>query len=686
MTVNNAKQTPFVRRPLPLGALAAGLAAGLYAAGAAALPASTVIAGMGQSATGALADPAKRTPDAVTVSAIDFKRGDGGAGKLILRFSGDGAAPDLRNMGSSVVVDIGNAQLPAALQRPINVTDFATPVQRIDARATSSGAQLVLGTTGLFESMAYQRGNEYIVEIVPRAAAPAVAKVQPRTPAVGATGSGVSGSEAAARYSGKPVTFNFQDVPVRTVLQLIADESNLNIVAADTVQGNVTLRLVNVPWDQALDIVLQSHKLDKRRSGNVVWIAPQKEIADFEQAKEDARINLEERAEKVTEYIPVNYANAEDIARLLTEESKGNQQGGGSQGGQSAQDRGFLSGRGSISFDKRTNTLLVIDIPQRVANIKDLVQQLDKPVDQVVIEARIVIANENVARELGAKFGISGNKDNVSYGGNLSDTLTNRESVTSTDNANNKLYTDALRSYLTGGSGRSPADPDAPQAPGSGRWSTNTPTYGVNTITRSLMSNLPAAMTGMNAGSLALSILNAGYLLDIELSAIQTQGRGEVISNPRIVTSNQKEAVIRQGKEIGYLTVTGAGGQLTPTVAFKEALLELKVTPTITNDGRVFLNLAVKKDELDGFVDMGTFGEVPQIAKREVNTAVLVEDGQTVVIGGVYEFSDTSEISKVPFLGDIPLLGNLFRNKNRSKSKAELLVFVTPKVMRVAQH
>lgn len=674
MTVNNAKQMQSVRRPLPLGALAAGLAAGLYAAGACALPVTTVVAGMGQSATGALADPAKRTPDAVSVSAIDFRRGDGGAGKLILRFSGDGAAPDLRNMGSSVVVDIGNAQLPAALQRPINVTDFATPVQRIDARATGSGAQLVLGTTGSFESMAYQRGNEYIVEIVPRAAVPAVAKAQGRTPAVGATASGAVGSEAAARYSGKPVTFNFQDVPVRTVLQLIADESNLNIVAADTVQGNVTLRLVNVPWDQALDLVLQAKSLDKRRSGNVVWVAPQKEIADFEQAKEDARINLEERAEKVTEYIPVNYANAEDIARLLTEESKGNQQGGGSQGGQNAQDRGFLSGRGSISFDKRTNTLLVIDIPQRVANIKNLVQQLDKPVDQVVIEARIVIANENVARELGAKFGISGNKDNAYFSGNLDANSANRnaDATTARQNAElQKTYAEAVNAWIDGGRVGS-----APTAP--------VPV--TSSITRGLMSNLPAAMTGMNAGSLALSILNAGYLLDVELSAIQTQGRGEVISNPRIVTSNQKEAVIRQGKEIGYLTVTGAGGQLTPTVAFKEALLELKVTPTITNDGRVFLNMGVKKDELDGFVDMGTFGEVPQIAKREVNTAVLVEDGQTVVIGGVYEFSDTSEISKVPFLGDIPLLGNLFRNKNRTKSKAELLVFVTPKVMRVAQH
>jgi type IV pilus assembly protein PilQ len=653
MTVTNAKQTLPVRRPLHLGVLAAGLAAGLYAAGSSALPVTLVAAGMGQAATGALADPAKRTPDAVSVSAIDFKRGDGGSGKLILRFSGDGAAPDLRNMGSSVVVDIGNAQLPAALQRPINVVDFATPVQRIDARATSSGAQLVLGTTGMVESMAYQRGNEYIVEIVPRAAAPAVAKAQGKSPAAVGAVSGTGSSDAAVRYSGKPVTFNFQDVPVRTVLQLIADDSNLNIVAADTVQGNVTLRLVNVPWDQALDLVLQAKSLDKRRSGNVVWVAPQKEIADFEQAKEDARINLEERAEKVTEYIPVNYANAEDIARLLTEESKGNQQQGGQQG-QNSQDRGFLSGRGSISYDKRTNTLLVIDIPQRVANIKDLVQKLDKPVDQVVIEARIVIANENVARELGAKFGITGVKDNVFYSNSIGNNIANQNSIVQANQQNN---------------GTNPPTPPA-----------------VPTITRGLMSNLPAALTGgAEAGSLALSILNAGYALDVELSAIQTQGRAEVISNPRIVTSNQKEAVIRQGKEIGYLTVSGGQGGNVPTVQFKEALLELKVTPTITNDGRVFLNMGVKKDELDGMIDLGSYGSVPQIAKREVNTAVLVEDGQTVVIGGVYEFTDSSEISKVPFLGDIPVLGNLFRNKNRTKSKAELLVFVTPRVMRVAQ-
>jgi type IV pilus assembly protein PilQ len=655
MTVTNAKSQRPVRRPLSFRACAIGVALGLYAATAGALPVSTATVTMAQSATGAMADPAKRLPGAVTVSAIDFKRGDGGSGKLILRFSGEGAAPDLRNMGSNVVIDIGNAQLPAALQRPINVTDFATPVQRIDAHATSNGTQLVLGTKGTFESMAYQSGNEYIVEVVPRAPAVASASAS-KSPAMGATAMGATNSTSNVRYSGKAVTFNFQDVPVRTVLQLIAEESNLNIVAADTVQGNVTLRLINVPWDQALDIILQAKSLDKRRSGNVVWVAPQKEIAQFEQDKEDARINLEQRAEKVTEYIPVNYANAEDIANLLTEGAKGSQSGGGQNGGGGGNslDRGFLSQRGSISFDKRTNTLLVIDIPQRVANIRDLVRKLDKPVDQVVIEARIVIASENVARELGAKFGISGvtNSGKTYFSNSIANNIATQNSIMNAANQN------------------STTPPPSPLI--------------VPAISRGLMSNLPSTLAG--AGSLALSILNAGYALDAELSAIQKEGRAEVISNPRIVTSNQKEAVIRQGKEIGYLTVSGGQGGNVPTVQFKEALLELKVTPTITDDGRVFLNLAVKKDELDGFISLGaSFGSVPQIAKREITTAVLMDDGQTVVIGGVYEFSDRTDLSKIPFLGDIPLIGNLFRNKNHTKSKAELLVFVTPKVMRVAQ-
>ena len=279
-------------------------------------------------------------------------------------------------------------------------------------------------------------------------------------------------------------------------------------------------------------------------------------------------------------------------------------------------------------------------------------QVLDKPVDQVVIEGRIVIANESFARELGAKFGLSGTKDKLAFSGNLDANLETRNSLTEAQRANSAIpRPNPLQGYE---------------------------------ITRGLNVDLPSTLAG--AGSLALSVLNAGYLLDIELSALQVEGRGEVISNPRIVTSNQKEAVIRQGEEVGYLTITGSAGGAAqvPQVQFKEALLELRVTPTITNDGRVFLNMNVKKDEVNGFVDTG-FGNVPTIAKREVNTAILVEDGQTVVVGGVYEFQSQSDLSKVPFLGDIPIIGNLFKKRGRTKNKAELLIFVTPKVLKVAQ-
>jgi type IV pilus assembly protein PilQ len=589
-------------------------------------------------------DPAKQLPGTISVSNIDFKRGDGGAGKLILRFSGDGAAPDLRSTGSTVTINVGNAQLPANLQKPLNVTDFATPVQSIDARPAGTGTQLVLNTNGAYESMAYQTGRDYIVEIIPRAA------VASKQRAVGATNATASTTRS---YSGRPVTFNFQDVPVRTVLQLIAEESGLNVVAADTVQGNVTLRLVNVPWDQALDIVLQAKGLDKRRSGNVVWIAPQSEIAKYEQDKEDARIALDNRVDLVTEYIQINYHNAGAIYKALTE-AKGIGGGGtgqGQGGGSGQTDNGFLSSRGRLVADDRTNTLMVSDIPKKVAQIRELVRVIDRPVDQVIIEARIVIATETFAREVGAKFGING--------------------------ASGK---DGDRSSLGfGGSA------EASSASAQARAAAVQAGRGTFNGTRDFNVNLPVQNP---AGALALSILNAGYLLDVELSAMQEEGRGEVISNPRVVTGNQREAVIRQGQEVGYVTVAqgqGAGGQVAQqTVQFKDVLLEMKVTPTITNDGRVFLNMNVKKDEVEDFVQ-ASLGSVPLINKREVNTAVLIEDGQTVVIGGVYEFRDRSDIQKVPFLGDIPFLGNLFKKKGKNKEKAELLIFVTPKVLQVAQ-
>lgn len=613
MTFTNAQSQRTARCPAFIRACGLGLALAL------AIPAMAATAA-NPTSQGTTARP--------KVTQIDFKRGDGGAGRLILRFDGEGVAPDLRNRDGSVVVDVANVQLPAELQRPLNVTDFATPVQRIDAKPSGGGVQLVLSTRGGYESLAYQTGNEYVVEVSPRA----------DVAAVGASGTGSTGVNARIAkqgYSGQPVTFNFQDVPVRTVLQLIAEESNLNIVASDTVQGNVTLRLVNVPWDQAMDIVLRAKGLDKRKDGNVIWVAPQPELAAFEKAKEDARIDLENRVDLVTDYVQVNYHSAAAIFKALTEAKGIGGQGGGSQGGN--EENGFLSQRGRIVADERTNTLMISDIPKKVAQMRELISVIDRPVDQVLIESRIVIATDTFARDLGARFGIQGRRTGNNTGA-ISGSLGNNSSVIG-GNIN----------------------------PGGG-----------------LNFDLPATTTtGANVGALAYTLLGANFAIDIELSALQQEGRGEVLSNPRVVTSNQREAIIRQGREVGYVTMTGAAGAAaTPNVQFKDVVLELKVTPTITSDDRVFMAVHVTKDEVLRYIDT-SIGQIPEIATREINTAVLVDDGQTVVIGGVYEFTDANSVAKVPFLGDVPFLGNLFKKRSRSKEKAELLIFLTPKVMRV---
>ena len=654
MTFHQAKGLRPIRRSTLNRISALGVAlmlacAPALAAAPAEKPASTTVAAQ------------STAPASLAVQRIDFKRGEDGSGRLIVEFDGQGAIPDLRTQDNSVVVDVGNARLPANLQKPMNVTDFATPVQRIDAKPSGAGTQLVLSTGGAVESLAYQSGNEYVVEISARKAPAAVGAVTAGSVTQAAKGVPQRG------YSGKPVTFNFQDVPVRTVLQLIAEESNLNVVASDSVQGNVTLRLVNVPWDQALDIVLRAKGMDKRQDGSVIWVAPQAELAKFEQEKEDARIAIENREDLVTDYVQINYHSASQIFKALTEAKGIGGGGGGGSGGSSSsnEESGFLSSRGRIVADERTNTLMISDIPKKIARMRELIDVIDRPVDQVLIESRIVIATDTFARELGAKFGISGSRDNVYFGGNLDSTLKTRNSQVAADTAN----ANAVRDWITGGSvGPAPVPISS-------------------TIERGLNWSLPVASTS-NPGSLALSILNAGYLLDVELSAMQEESRGEVISNPRVVTTNQREALIKQGKEIGYVTISGggaAGGAATPNVQFKEVVLQLKVTPTITDDNRVFLNMEVKKDEVQRYITLAGYGEIPEINRREVNTAVLVEDGQTVVIGGVYEFTDRSSVSKVPFLGDVPFLGNLFKKRGRNKDKAELLVFVTPKVLRVAK-
>ncbi|MCS4278525.1 type IV pilus secretin PilQ [Stenotrophomonas rhizophila] len=652
MTFSNAMRLRSVRRQKLLH---------LCALGVALMVANGTL--MAATPSGAVPKPAATTapasaPASLSVSKIDFKRGDDGAGRLILQFDGQGASPDLRSQGNSVVIDVGNARLPESLQKPINVTDFATPVQRIDAKPYGGGTQLVLNTNTAFESLAYQSGNEYVVEISPRQAAPATGAINATTVTQAAAALGQRG------YSGKPVTFNFQDVPVRTVLQLVAEESNLNVVASDSVQGNVTLRLINVPWDQALDIVLRAKGLDKRRDGGVIWVAPQPELAKFEQDKEDARIAIENREDLVTDYVQINYHNAGAIFKALTE-AKGIGGSSGGSGGSSQEDSGFLSSRGRIVADERTNTLMISDIPKKIARMRELINVIDRPVDQVLIESRIVIATDTFARELGAKFGISGSRQDVFFGAN---TDQNHSNITDRGTKDAE-YQKAINEWVAGG--RTGA----------------IPVRGPTKFAEGLNWNLPVAAIN-NPGSLALSILNAGYLLDVELSAMQAESRGEVISNPRVVTTNQREAVIKQGKEIGYVTISGggaAGAAAQPNVQFKEVVLELKVTPTITNDNRVFLNMAVKKDEVESYILLEGYGQVPTINRREVNTAVLVDDGQTVVIGGVYEFTDRTSINKVPFLGDVPFLGNLFKKRSRNKDKAELLVFVTPKVLRVAK-
>lgn len=645
MTASNAYRLRPSRRLATLRVCSLGLAIGLLAAASAAGATSP---GQQASATPVAATAAQ----GVSVSNIDFRRGEDGAGRLIVRFDGQGATPDLRNQGDTVVVDVGNATLPASLQRPLNVVDFATPVQRVEAQSRAGGTQLVLSTRGDFESLAYQSGNEYVVEIVPRAGQKAVggASATAGTSSSAVVAAAQKIATEARRYSGRPVTFNFQDVPVRTVLQLIAEESNLNIVASDTVQGNVTLRLVNVPWDQALDIVLRAKGLDKRRDGAVIWVAPQPELAKFEQDKEDARIAIENREDLVTDYVQINYHSASAIFKALTEAKGVGSSGGGGGTGNNQNENGFLSQRGRLVADERTNTLMISDIPKKIAQMRELINVIDRPVDQVLIEGRIVIATDTFARDLGAKFGIMGKR-----------TGDRTQAISGTIGGNVTIVNDNVW----------PVDVEG-----------DTASDGLNV-------NLPAGIFTTNpASSIAYTLLGRNFNLDLELSALQEEGRGEVISNPRLVTTNQREAVIKQGREVGYLTITGSGGggnAAVPTVQFKEALLELKVIPTITDDNRVFLNLNVKKDEVLRFISLGQFGQVPELARREINTAVLIEDGQTVVIGGVYEFSDRASVAKVPFLGDIPFLGNLFKKKGRSKEKAELLIFVTPKVLRVAE-
>lgn len=541
------------------------------------------------------------------VTDVDFRRGEEGEARLIVDMSTAGATVDVRQERDTVVVEIPGVSLPDKLHRRLDVVDFATPVSLIDAEQGRDGTTLTLTTNRDFEHLAYQSENQLVVEVKAR---------DSRTQAERESEEG--------GYSGEKLSLNFQNIEVRAVLQLLADFNGMNLVTSDTVTGNLTLRLKNVPWDQALDIILKTKGLAMRQNGNVMLIAPAAEIAAREKQELEAKKQLVELEPLYSEIIEVNFAKADEIATILTSTQGDSADGKG----------GFLSERGSVVVDARTNSLLLRDTADQLVEIQKLIEQLDIPVRQVLIESRIVIANNDFSKELGVRFGASARSRTLGAG-----TSGNLEDLNVDPNDSNLI--EPTRDGTLGGDG--------------------------------LNVNLPVTNP---AGSIALALakLPLGMILELELSAMQEEGRGEVISSPRVITSNQKQATIEQGTEIPYQEASSSGAT---SVSFKEAVLKLDVTPQITPDDRIVMDLEVNKDEV-GEIFLG----VPSIDTRSVKTQVLVDNGETVVLGGIYEQTKNYGVQRVPFFGDLPYVGALFRNTFNEDRQRELLVFVTPKIVK----
>jgi type IV pilus assembly protein PilQ len=552
------------------------------------------------------------TGSARELRSIDFRRGADGAGRVIVKLSDPHIHINLRQLGSQIVVDFADADLPTPLMRRYDATDFGTPVTGFDVTRVGTGARIAINASGDYEQLAYQSDDQYVVEVQPKRKAP-------------------NAQEEKPQYTGERLTLNFQEIETRAVLQLLADASGQNIVVSDSVNGNVTLRLQNVPWDQALDIVLRTKGLDKRKQDNVIIVAPQEELAAREKADLAAKKDIQELAPLRAEYLQVNYAKAAEMAALIKTQS-------GS----------LLSARGSVAVDERTNTLLLQDTADRLADIRRLVATLDIPVRQVLIESRIVVVNDDFERDLGARVGLT----TVNANGN--GVITTSGTAAATDQITSSAATNAA---ATG----SPFPVTYPAG-------TNAPErYNVN---------LPVANP---AGSFALGILGNNFLVDLELSAAQAETKAAVISSPRVITANQKEATIEQGTEIPYQQSASSGAT---TISFKKAVLSLKVTPQITPDNRIILDLDVRNDSI-GTITVTSGGvNVPSIDTKEIATQVLVNDGQTVVLGGILETTSRDISTKVPYLGDIPVLGNLFKQTSKTDNKDELLIFVTPKIVR----
>ena len=546
---------------------------------------------------------------------VSFRRGPNGEGRIIVDLSDNAVGIDLRQQGRSLIIDFQNTALPKNLERRLDVVDFATPVQTIDTFMQGSNSRIAIEPKGLWEHSAYQTDNRFIVEVKP--------VVEDPTKLIQGTRRG---------YTGEKLSLNFQNVEVRAVLQVIADFTGFNFITSDTVTGNLTLRLKDVPWDQALDIILQAKGLDMRKNGNVVWIAPSDELATKEKLALEAQSQIADLEPTRTESFQLNYQKADAIQKLLGDKTQP-----------------ILSKRGSVVVDARTNTLFVQDTPSKLEAVRALVRKIDVPVRQVMIEARIVEASDTFSRNLGARLGVADSRFGDTLGGKAAQRVTVGGSLDATG-----FLTNQLGSPPTFGGAAAATD-----------WQ------------RTLGVNLPAAgISGANPGVFSVILFNEALtrFLNLEVSALQADGKGKIISSPRVITADQVEATIEQGTEIPYQQATSSGAT---AVAFKKATLSLKVRPQITPDDNIIMKLDVHKDSVGVVTTAG-----PSIDTKQIVTEVLVQNGGTVVIGGIYSQTESDSTTKIPVLGDIPYVGFLFRQNAKTDNKSELLIFISPRIIK----
>jgi type IV pilus assembly protein PilQ len=550
--------------------------------------------------------------DPAALKDIDFRRGVGNSGRVVVELANNQTGVDIRQQGKDLVVDFLKTTLPEGLRRRLDVTDFGTPVQSVVTSQVGDRVRMLVTPTGLWEHSAYQSDNQFVLEI----------REQKLDPSKLTQGPG---------YNGEKLSLNFQNIEVRSLLQVIADFTNFNVVTSDSVSGAVTLRLKDVPWDQALDIILQAKGLGMRKSGNVLWIAPKDEIAAREKQELESKASVESLETLRTQSFQMNYAKASDIAGQISG-------AGGSAGGASAR---ILSARGSVIAEPRTNQLFVTDVPSKLEQVQQLIAKLDIPVRQVLIEARIVEADDRFGRSLGVRLGGSD-----------------------------------LRGVRGGEAGYPVSGPNRVAIGGSYNAVSSTTVESENTMdtVNTSFVNLPSTGAGgFLPAAFAVSLFSsaANRFLNLEISALEADGRGKIVSSPRVVTADQVKALIEQGTEFPYQTATSSGAT---AVAFRKANLKLEVTPQITPEGNIILDVDINKDSRGETTAAGI-----AINTKHVQTQVLVENGGTVVIGGIFTEEETEDVAKVPLFGDLPIVGNLFKNKNKSSRKQELLIFITPR-------